>query len=99
MGAGGSRFEGRNTSDSAGRNNPSRRAETLHRSRHATRRGVIEGIDQALRRLNLDVEFRIGGAIVARMGPHAQPSLSARLLGLGPVEFHALAMLGKWLGM
>jgi hypothetical protein len=36
---------------------------------------------------------------VARIGPQAKPNLTAKILGLGPVEVLGLTVLAKWLEM
>lgn len=62
------------------------------------RREMIERIDALLRRHRLSVEVRIAGNVVARIGPGAKPTLTATLLGLGPLELHGTAALKAWLG-
>ena len=63
------------------------------------RREMISRVDAMLRRHGVSLEVRIGGNVVARIGPGAKTSLAATLLGLGPIEVHGSGAIKAWLGM
>ena len=43
--------------------------------------------------VNLSVQFRLAGKIVARLGADTRPGIVSRLFGLGPLELQPLQLL------
>ncbi len=54
--------------------------------------GSLEGLREALLAADLTVCICLAGRTILRLGVHARPNISARLLKLGPVELRPLTL-------